>query len=73
MLNTRKSHQRFGRPAKALSVAILAVCAVVLVTAPVLANPPSWAPAWGYKGKHKHGHGHKYKNKSFNLGNLGSL
>ena len=69
----RKIHHRLGRPAKALGVAILAVCAVVLVTEPVLADPPSWAPAWGYKGKHKHGHKYKYKYKSFNLGKLGKL
>lgn len=29
----------------------------------VAADPPPWAPAWGYRAKHDHGHGHKHKHE----------
>lgn len=31
---------------------------------PVLADPPPWAPAWGYRAKHIHGYEEKYEYKS---------
>ncbi len=36
---------------RAAAAALIAVCAVVW-SAPVSADPPPWAPAWGHRAKH---------------------
>ncbi len=38
-------------PKRAAAAALIAVCTVVW-SAPVSADPPPWAPAWGYRAKH---------------------
>lgn len=61
-----------GRIKTALTLAVVAVCALVW-SAPLSADPPPWAPAWGFrgqgKGKGKNKFRHVYK-RPFDL-NLG--
>ncbi len=42
----------FSRPKRAAVAALLLVCGAVW-SAPASAEPPPWAPAWGYRAKHK--------------------
>jgi surface antigen len=41
-----------GLTKKVLSAAVIVICAAVW-SAPASAEPPPWAPAWGYRAKHK--------------------
>ncbi len=44
---------RGSRAKSALVIALVAIC-VAVWSAPVSADPPPWAPAWGYRAKGKH-------------------
>ena len=44
---------RGSRARSALVIALVAIC-VAVWSAPVSADPPPWAPAWGYRAKGKH-------------------
>lgn len=57
----------FGRgPSKGKAIVIGAVVAGILTGAApsVMADPPSWAPAYGYRTKHDDDHKENYKHKS---------
>ena len=47
-------------PQRTAAAALIAVCAAVW-SAPVSADPPPWAPAWGHRVKHKNKIKHKNK------------
>jgi surface antigen len=49
---------RIGLTKKVLSAALIVLCAAVW-SAPTAAEPPPWAPAWGYRAKHKGKNKHK--------------
>ena len=45
---------------------VLIGAAITLAAPPIVwADPPPWAPAWGYRGKHKHKHKHKAKYRHY--------
>ena len=45
---------------RAAVAALIAVCAAVW-SAPLSAEPPPWAPAWGYRAKSKHNNKHRVR------------
>jgi surface antigen len=50
--------KHFSRSTRIAAVALILACGVVW-SAPVAAEPPPWAPAWGYRAKHKGKNKHK--------------
>ncbi len=40
--------------------AVLLAAAVALTSVPAIADPPPWAPAWGWRAKHGHGRHYPY-------------
>lgn len=51
-----------SRPLR-LGAALLAAACLFAWTAPVAADPPDWAPAWGYRAKHEYKHERKWKHE----------
>jgi surface antigen len=47
----------------ALLIAVLALGGLGATAPTAFAEPPSWAPAHGWRAKHGHDHGHKHKRK----------
>lgn len=47
-----------------LMPALIAALALA-TTGPAAANPPSWAPAYGYRAKHEHGHEHEHEHHDY--------
>ena len=52
MSHRHKDVSGIGLTKKVLSAALIVLCAAVW-SAPTAAEPPPWAPAWGYRAKHK--------------------
>jgi surface antigen len=52
-----------GSTKNVLSAALIVICAAVW-SAPVAAEPPPWAPAWGYRAKHKSKNKHRVQQAS---------
>lgn len=51
------------------TIICVALAYSIVVAAPAFADPPPWAPAWGYhgknKGKNKHNNKYKYQSKNY--------
>ena len=49
--------------ARGVLLGAIALCFTVTSVPPVKADPPPWAPAWGYRAKQGHGYEEKYEYK----------